>query len=127
MSNADSHLEVAKRFLNALNNNDGDEVRAVYHPDALIWHNFHADGYQSIEENVKTLNWMHRKLPKLSYDIVRLESLADGYLQQHVLRGEMEDGTAVELYACAICTVKDGRIHKLEEYLDPSQVAALQS
>lgn len=127
MNNADSNLKVAQRFLNALNNNDGDEVRAVYHPEARIWHNFHADGHQSIDDNVKTLNWMHRKLPTLNYDVVQLQALPNGYLQQHVLRGEMADGTKVELHACAICTVEDGRITKLEEYLDPSQVGALQS
>ena len=126
MSQADDFLALANRFLEALNNNDGDTVREVYDPEARIWHSFHPDGYQSIEENVKTLNWMHRKLPKLHYDLLRLEALADGYLQQHVLRGEMEDGTKVELHACAICTVENGRITRLEEYLDPSQVSALQ-
>ena len=126
MSNASDPLEVAKRFLQALNNNDADAVREVYHPQAHIWHNFHPDGYQSIDDNVKTLSWMHRKLPKLHYDLLRLEPLESGYLQQHVLRGEMEDGTAVALHACAICTVEGGRITRLEEYLDPSQVAALQ-
>ena len=126
MNTADKHLEVAERFLVALNNNDGDAVREVYDPAASIWHSFHPDGFQSIDDNVKTLNWMHRKLPTLKYDVLRLEALPDGYLQQHVLRGTMEDGTQVELHACAICTVENGRITRLEEYLDPSQVAALQ-
>ena len=126
MTNPDSHLDVAHRFLDALNANDGDAVRALYHPQARIWHNFHADGQQSIDDNIKTLHWMHRKLPTLHYDVVRLEALPDGYLQQHVLRGEMADGTRVALHACAICMVEDGRITALEEYLDPAQVAALQ-
>ena len=126
MSDPEAHLDVARRFLAALNANDGDAVREIYHPQASIWHSFHPDGYQSIDDNVKTLRWMHRKLPKLHYDVVRLQALPDGYLQQHVLRGEMADGTNVALYACAICTVEDGRIVALEEYLDPSQVAALQ-
>ena len=120
MSDPEAHLDVARRFLAALNANDGDAVREIYHPQASIWHSFHPD------DNVKTLRWMHRKLPKLHYDVVRLQALPDGYLQQHVLRGEMADGTNVALYACAICTVEDGRIVALEEYLDPSQVAALQ-
>ena len=127
MSQPDAHLEVAQRFLDALNANDGDAVHRIYHPQAKIWHSFHPQGTQSVEDNVKTLNWMHRKLPQLSYDVVRLQSLPDGYLQQHVLRGTMADGTTVELHACAICTVEDGRITALEEYLDPAQVAALQS
>ena len=31
-----------------------------------------------------------------------------------------------DLHACAICSVEDGRITALDEYLDPAQVAALQ-
>ncbi len=126
MSDPADHLDVARRFLDALNADDGDAVREIYHPRARIWHSFHPDGCQSIDDNVKTLHWMHRKLPKLQYDVVRLLPLPDGYLQQHVLRGEMADGTAIALYACAVCTVEDGRITALEEYLDPAQVAALQ-
>jgi len=125
MTMAEAHLDVARRFLDALNNDDEDAVRAIYHPEARIWHNFE-EGFQSIDLNVKTLHWMHRKLDHLRYDLVRLEALPDGYLQQHVLRGITAAGEMIALYACAICTVEDGRITALEEYLDPAQVAALQ-
>lgn len=121
----DAFIATARRFLEALNNNDGDAVREIYHPRARIWHNF-AEGLQSVDLNVRTLHWMHRKLKNLHYDLVRLEALPNGYLQQHVLRGETEGGVSIALYACAICTVEDGRITALEEYLDPAQVAALQ-
>ncbi len=125
MSSTEAHLDVARRFLDALNNNDGDAVREIYHPEARIWHNFE-EGLQSVELNIKTLHWMHRKLNNLHYDLVRLEALPNGYLQQHVLRGETTGGETIALYACAICTVEDGRLTALEEYLDPAQVAALQ-
>lgn len=125
MSDQDN-LAVAQRFIDALNANDGEAVREIYHPEARIWHNFE-EGLQPVELNIKTLNWMHRKLSKLHYDIVRLQALPNGYLQQHVLRGETANGDVVALHACAICTVEDGRITALEEYLDPAQVAVLQS
>jgi ketosteroid isomerase-like protein len=126
MADSNAFLETARRFLEALNNNDGDAVRAIYHPEARIWHNFE-EGLQSVDLNVRTLHWMHRKLNKLHYDLVRLEALPNGYLQQHVLRGETADGVPIALHACAICTVENGRITALEEYLDPAQVAALQT
>lgn len=126
MSTENPNLQLARRFIDALNNNDADEVRAIYHPEAKLWHNFE-EGLQSVELNIKTLNWMHRKMPELHYDLVRLEGLPNGYLQQHVLRGKTEDGQTVALHACAICTVENGRITALEEYLDPAQVAVLQS
>lgn len=126
MSTAEAHLAVAHRFLEALNNDDEAAVRDIYHPDARIWHNFDAT-LQSIDDNVRTLHWMHRKLTDLHYDLVRLEALPSGYLQQHVLRGRTAAGVEIALYACAICTVADGHITALEEYLDPAQVAALRS
>lgn len=125
MSNADTYLAVARRFLDALNNDDEATVREIYHPDAKLWHNFDL-AFQSVDLNVKTLHWMHRKLRNLHYELVRLEALPNGYMQQHILRGEAESGEAIALYACVVCTVEDGRITALEEYLDPAQVAALQ-
>lgn len=119
-----NYLDVAQRFIDALNNNDGAAVRQIYHPQARIWHNFE-EGLQSVDKNVKTLHWLHSKLERLHYDVVRLEPLSNGYLQQHVLRGETTTGVEVALHACAICTVEDGQITALEEYLDPAQVAIL--
>lgn len=126
MNTPEAYLAVARRFLDALNNDDEQAVRDIYDPQARIWHNFE-EGLQSIDQNVKTLHWMHRKLRQLRYELVRLEALPNGYLQQHVLRGETASGEAIALHACAICTVEDGRITALEEYLDPAQVAPLQS
>ena len=123
-NSSDDRLDVARRFLDALNRGDEEAVRSIYDPRVRIWHNFE-EGYQSIDDNLRTMRWMHGKLRKLNYDLQRLEALPDGYLQQHVLRGETEQGEAVALQACAICTVSGGRITALEEYLDPAQVAAL--
>ncbi len=124
MSQAEESLAVAHRFLAALNACDGDTVKAIYAPDARIWHNFD-DKLQSVEDNVKTLHWMHRKLSNLAYKLVRLEPWPGGYLQQHELTGELENGEPFRLLACAICTVENGRITALEEYLDSAQTRVL--
>ena len=126
MNNAEANLELAHRFMDALNANDGDAVREIYAPDARIWHNFE-EGLQSVDMNVRTLGWMHRKMPTLNYELVRLEALPDGYLQQHVLRGKTAAGDEVALKACVVVTVENGRIAALEEYLDPAQAAVLRN
>ena len=87
MNNVEANLELARRFVDALNANDGDAVREIYAPDARIWHAFE-EGLQSVDMNIRTLGWMHRKMPTLNYELVRLEALPFGYLQQHVLRWE---------------------------------------
>ncbi len=57
----------------------------------------------------------------LRYDIVRRVPAPDGVLQQHVLRGRLPNGAEVELHAAMYLQVRDGRITRIEEYLDSAR------
>jgi len=117
-------VAVARRFLAALNAADADAVREIYAPDVRIWHNF--DGkLKSVEENIKTLLWIHRKLDNVNYDVQRLEAIPGGYLQQHILRGTLPSGAPFAMPACAVCKVENGRITSLEEYMDVAHTQPL--
>lgn len=119
-------MAVAHRFLEALNAGDADALMEIYAEDAKIWHNF--DGkLQSVSDNARSLQWMHRKLQDLNYDVKRLEPIEGGYLQQHVLRGKLASGEDFALDALAIVQVENGRIVSLEEYLDLAQAVPLQA
>jgi ketosteroid isomerase-like protein len=117
VTDSDEVLALAARFTQALNAADGDAVREIYSDDAKIWHNFD-QAYQSVEENIRTLAWLHRVLSEVDYDIQRVEVTSDGFFQQHVLRGKLASGEAFAMPACAICKVDNGKIVALEEYLD---------
>jgi uncharacterized protein len=123
MSNS-STIELAQRFVRALNQKDEAAIRQIYAPDARIWHNFD-DKYQTIDENMKGMYWMHKRLSGINYDVVRQVELPDGYLQEHVLRGKLASGEDFAMAACVICTVKDGRVTSLREYLDLTQTKPL--
>jgi len=117
-------LKLSDRFMAALNVGDADTVREVYSPDARIWHNF--DGkYQSVDENIETMRWLHTKLTDIDYDVRRRVGTADGFVQEHVLRGNLASGKPFSLYACAIIKVEDGKITELREYLDTAQARPL--
>jgi ketosteroid isomerase-like protein len=124
MTDAHSPATVADRLMDALNRADADAVRATYAPDARIWHNFD-QGLQSVEENIESMKFVHSKLQGLNYDVQNRIAFPGGFVQQHVLRGTLPSGEAFALPACAICTVKDGRITLLEEYLDTAQARPL--
>lgn len=124
MENSNDALVVAERFMAALNVADGDAVKEIYSPDARIWHNF-SDQLQSVEDNIKSMYWMHRKLSNLNYDIQRREAIPGGFIQQHILRGTLASGDEFAMPACAICKVEDGRITSLEEYIDTAQTKPL--
>ncbi len=119
-------LELARHFVGAIETGDIDAVRACYADGAQIWHNFD-DIDQSVDENMKVLEWMKRQATSRKYEIIRLEEIAGGYLQQHVLRLVNRAGEELSMPACLIVTVENGKIRRLEEYLDPKQAERLQA
>jgi ketosteroid isomerase-like protein len=118
---------LATRFVAAIAAGDLDGIRAIYAPDARIWHNFDGLDYpgQTVEENLKTLGWMRRVLKDIRYEVKRLEPTTSGFVQQHVLHGVTTLGERVAMPACIVCVVHGGHITRLEEYLDPAQAAPL--
>jgi ketosteroid isomerase-like protein len=117
-------LEVADRFFAAIERADIDSVRAIYAPDARIWHN-HDGVVQDVAANLRVLAWVTRNVAELRYEEVRRAATPDGFVQQHVLRGRAPNGKPVEVAACIVCRVENGRITRLDEYLDSAQIAVL--
>jgi len=126
MSESSPTLELARRFMAALEAGDVETARACLAPEARIWHNFD-DKSQTVDENMALLAWMMRHADKRSYEITRLEEIAGGYLQQHVLRITNRAGEHLLMHACVVVTVADGRIQRIEEYLDPAPASRLNS
>ena len=116
-------LALAERFFTAVQNGALDEVQSIYAPDARIWHS-HDGAEQSVADNLKVLAWMSRHLPKRRYRVHRRVAIPGGFLQQHTLEAETVNGPFA-MPACIVVEVRDGRIARLEEYLDSAQVARL--
>ncbi len=114
---SESSIDVVIRFFAALEAGDIEAVRAIYSPDALIWHNDDLLD-QPVEDNLKVLAGLHKAVSGLRYEIVRRVPAEDGVIQQHVLRGTLVNGQPVELHAAMYLQVKDGHVTRIEEYLD---------
>jgi ketosteroid isomerase-like protein len=116
------HEELADRFIAAITGGDVDTLRSLYAPGALIWHNGPGAGggsEQSVDDNLRTLRWLSRNLGDFRYEEIRRDALPGGYVQRHVLRGTLPDGTPLEIAACLFVTVDGaGRIARIEEYAD---------
>ncbi|MGI9009498.1 MAG: nuclear transport factor 2 family protein [Streptosporangiaceae bacterium] len=112
--------DTVSRFFAAIEAGDIETVRAIYSPDALIWHN---DDLleQSVEDNLKVLAGLHKAVSGLRYDVIRRAELPDGVIQQHVLRGTLPNGQDVELHAAMYLRVHDGHVTRIEEYLDSAR------
>ncbi|RED17356.1 nuclear transport factor 2 family protein [Parasphingopyxis lamellibrachiae] len=115
--------DLAKRFFDAIEQADVETVASCYTEDAIIWHNFD-NAEQSREENLDTLRGMVTRISDRDYGDRRVETFEGGFVQQHVLRGTRKDGARLEMPAIIICRLRDGKIARLDEYLDSAHVAA---
>jgi ketosteroid isomerase-like protein len=120
------YLDFAERFVGAIQSGDTETVRACYAPDAKLWHN--NDGIeQTVDQNMKVLDWFIRTLPDRNYRVIRREALPDGFMQQHVLEATLPDGTEWAMDACVVVKVENGVITRLDEYLDSAKSSALRA
>lgn len=118
------HLEIADRLFKSIMSADIEGVRSVYAPECVIWHN--NDGSeQSVEQNLRVLGWVTQNIRELRYEEIRRQETPTGFVQQHVLRGIGPKGAPLAIAACIVCRVENGRITRLDEYLDSAHLAPL--
>lgn len=67
---------------------------------------------------------MIRTVSGRRYEDVRRIVVEDGFVQQHVLRGEAPSG-GPEMLGTTWVVVAAGRVARAEQYLDPAQAAVL--
>ncbi len=61
---------VATRFFAAIEAGDIDALRAIYSPDAVVWHNTD-QVEQSVDENLVVLRWVDQNVKGWRYEDVR--------------------------------------------------------
>jgi ketosteroid isomerase-like protein len=125
-TSAQESLEVADRLFKSIERGDVAAIRnSVYAPNAKIWHN--NDGQtQTVEQNLAVLGWVVANINEVAYTEVKRQATPSGFVQQHVMRGKLKSsGKEFSLPACIICEVENGRITRLDEYLDSAHTAAL--
>jgi ketosteroid isomerase-like protein len=116
-------MTVADDLFAAIEKGDTDAVRSIYAPDAVIWHNT-AGVEQNVDQNLATLRWVCDNLADRAYEDVRRTEFDGGFVQQHNLRFT-KGGERREVPACIVATVVDGKITRIDEYLDSAHVARI--
>jgi len=111
--------EIVSAFFAALESGDIEAIREIYAPDIVVWHNYD-QVEQDLEQSLKVLKAFRRTVSDVRYEIIRQADTGDGVLQQHILHGRLSDGRNIAIPAAIYLQVRDGRITRIEEYLDPS-------
>jgi ketosteroid isomerase-like protein len=116
--------DIADALFRAIEAGDVDAVAGLYADDAVIWHNFDRVE-QTRDMNLAVLTFVVRNLQERHYDDVVRHPIDGGFVQQHVLRGTTTAGVEVQVPACVVVKVADGKITRIDEYLDTRQIEPL--
>jgi ketosteroid isomerase-like protein len=116
--------ELADRFFAAVGAGDAAALTEMYAPDARIWHN-DKNSEETVAENLRVLRWLARTVENLRYEEIRRYPLPDGFAQQHVVRGLLPGHGPLEIPACLFVRVQDGRITRIDEYVDSAATQPL--
>jgi len=124
---ARSNLETAAALFAAIEAKDPDAVAALYNDDIQVWHNF-TIASQDKKANVATLTALCTHVANIRYDVVERLVLDDErVLQRHVLCAATGQGEEIQIPACMLITVRNGRIAAIHEYLDSGQANRLRA
>lgn len=122
-----SNLETAAALFEAIERKAPQAVAALYADDVQVWHNF-SNSCQTKAENIQVLTALCANVREIHYDVVERLLLDDGrVLQRHVLRAGVGRGEEILIPACIFVTVREGRIARIDEYLDTAQANRLRA
>jgi len=109
---------VADKFARFVAEGDLDGLRALYTPDARIWHNTD-DHAKTVEESLQFLAGLLSVTTKRWYADVRLMPTPSGYVDQHYVCAVLTTGEEVRVPVCMVVTLDGARVERLEEYIEP--------
>ena len=68
---------------------------------------------------------VHHVVDSFRYEDVVCSATATGFVEEHNVRGTLPDGSQLDLVACVVGEVRDGKIVELREYVDSAKAAGL--
>lgn len=109
--------DLALKMMKAAEAGDLDLVRDCYAEDATLWINTKGTTI-SIDDHLKTVKAMRGRVNNLRYLDIRVTPFVGGFVQQHRVLGDLPDGQTLDIAACFVVQVRNGKIAHRDEYLD---------
>jgi ketosteroid isomerase-like protein len=115
--------ELCRRFFDAYQDRRIDELAEIYAPDCVVWHNVFGRE-TSGEENLAALPESYAMQRRRTYDDRSIDVFEGGFVIRYTLHGVQHDGHRGALWVCIVALCRDGRITRIDEYLDSGKFAA---
>lgn len=119
-----SHTVVAKDLIHAVTSGDVERAGELYADDAVLWQNTSGKTVDKARA-LRTIAWLFDAIQDLRYEDVRITETPTGFVQQHRLCGQSAAGGPLNVPAVMIATIQNGRIVRIDEYMDSAHLAPL--
>jgi ketosteroid isomerase-like protein len=109
-----------QRIADTLAGGDGAAIADILAGDAVVWHNY--DGRDVPAAQAFTgVAQLHALVDGLRVDIVQDETISGGAVARLEIRGTVR-GSGRPLLArnCIFVTITEGRVRRIDEYVDPT-------
>jgi ketosteroid isomerase-like protein len=114
--------ELCQKFFDAYENRDVAEIARLYAPECVIWNNvFNSE--MTGAENVEKLPDGYLRQRRRVYNDRTVNVFEDGWVIQYTLNGVALNGHQGAIYVCIVARCADGRITRIDEYLDSGKFA----
>lgn len=118
-----NHVEIAAALFGAFASGDADRARALCAPDMQASQN--GGPAMSVDALLKFSLAVLGVVKDFRYEDAVRTATDTGFVEEHRVRGTLPDGAQLDLAACVVAEVRDGRISSLREYLDGSRARGL--
>ena len=115
--------ELCTRFLDAVERRDVDAVADLYAPGLTFWVNL-TGAETGREANLETLREGYALHRRRTYDDRRVDTFETGFIARYSVNVVAHDGRRASLFACLVAQCRDGRITRIDEYLDSGKFRA---
>ena len=114
--------DICNRFLDAIEARDMDLIGEILSPDLQFWANF-TNATKGRDDMLQAISAGYAVHRHRHYNDRRIRALEGGFLAQYTCAITRHDGTTSALWAGMVADVRDGRIVKVDEYMDSGKFA----
>jgi ketosteroid isomerase-like protein len=126
MIDSDQEIEeIAKRLVQASTTRNVEMFADVLADDATVWH---SDDEEEMPRNTVLRHFAATlsSFKNWDWEDIKRSHIPGGYVQEYTLRAMHASGHSLRLLCCIIVAVRNGKIHRIREYLDPTPLRELQ-
>jgi len=117
------HTLIARAMFDAFQAGDIEAARGACHENFAGSQNggpaMNRDGLLAFVGAVKA------KVPDFRYEDIECAATAEGFVEEHTIKGTLPDGEELNVRLCVVASVEDGQVLKVREYVDTARAMGL--